>query len=215
MRGLFITFEGGEGAGKSTQIALLAGWLRDLGYDVRCFREPGGVDSGDAGERIRDILLDPAHEELGVRTELLLYEASRAQLVEAHYLPALAEGAIVLGDRYVDSSVAYQGYGRGVLPIEEVEMLNRVATGGLMPDLTLVLDVDAAAGLAGATVAGADRVEAAGLEFHERVRAGFLALAAAEPDRIKVVPRGTVAEVAGAVRTLVEPLLDRVEREAR
>jgi dTMP kinase len=212
MSGLFITFEGGEGSGKSTQIALLAARLAALGYDVRTFREPGGVHPGDVGERIRTILLDPAHGELGVRAELLLYEACRAQLVEAHYLPALAAGAIVLGDRYADSSVAYQGYGRAVLPIDEVVELNRIATGGLTPDLTLLLDVDVAAGLASATAEGADRLESAGREFHERVRCGYLAMAQAEPERIKVVPRGTVDEVAAKVWELVEPLLARVER---
>ena len=212
MSGLFIAFEGGDGSGKSTQIALLAARLRDLGHEVRTFREPGGVVPGDAGERIRDVVLNPIHEGLGVRAELLLYEASRAQLVETHYRPALAEGVIVLCDRYADSSVAYQGYGRAVLPVAEVHELNRIATGGLTPDLTLLLDVDAASGLAQATTEGADRLEAAGRDFHERVRAGYLEMAAAEPDRIKVVPRSSVDEVAAAVWAHVEPLLARLER---
>lgn len=210
MSGLFITFEGGDGSGKSTQIALLAARLRELGHEVRTFREPGGVVPGDAGERIRDVVLNPIHEGLGVRAELLLYEASRAQLVETHYRPALAEGAIVLCDRYVDSSVAYQGYGRAVLPVAEVHELNRIATGGLTPDLTLLLDVDAASGLAQATAEGADRLEAAGHDFHERVRAGYLEMAAAEPDRIKIVLRSSVDEVAAAVWAHVEPLLARL-----
>jgi dTMP kinase len=210
MSGLFISFEGGDGSGKSTQIALLAARLCRLGHDVRTFREPGGVAPGDAGERIREVLLDPAHTGLDVRAELLLYEASRAQLVATHYRPALAEGAIVLCDRYADSSVAYQGYGRAVLPVEEVHELNRIATGGLVPDLTLLLDVDAAAGLAQATAGGADRLERAGAEFHERVRAGYLALAAAEPSRVKVIVRAPVADVADAVWAHVEPLLPRV-----
>jgi dTMP kinase len=205
-----VTFEGGDGSGKSTQIALLAGRLRSLGHEVRTFREPGGVTPGDPGERIREILLDPVHVELDVRAELLLYEASRAQLVAIHYRPALEAGAIVLCDRYADSSVAYQGYGRAVLEVEEVHELNRIATGGLVPDLTLLLDVDAAAGLAQATLAGADRLEAAGLEFHERVRMGYLRIAEAEPDRVKVVSRGSEASVAEAVWQHVEPLLARV-----
>jgi dTMP kinase len=205
-----VTFEGGDGSGKSTQIALLAGRLRSLGHEVRTFREPGGVTPGDPGERIREILLDPVHVELDVRAELLLYEASRAQLVAVHYRPALEAGAIVLCDRYADSSVAYQGYGRAVLEVEEVHELNRIATGGLVPDLTLLLDVDAAAGLAQATLAGADRLEAAGLEFHERVRMGYLRIAEAEPDRVKVVSRGSEASVAEAVWQHVEPLLARV-----
>jgi dTMP kinase len=210
MSGLFITFEGGDGSGKSTQIRLLAERLRSLGYEVRTFREPGGVKAGDAGERIRDILLDPVHTELGVRAELLLYEASRAQLVAAHYRPAIEAGAIVLGDRYADSSTAYQGYGRAVLSVDEVRELNRIATGGLTPDLTLLLDIDAAAGLATATVAGADRLELAGLDFHERVRAGYLGIAAAESERVRIVPRGTVDEVAAVIWSHVEPLLARV-----
>lgn len=210
MSGLMITFEGGDGSGKSTQIALLADRLRALGHDVRTFREPGGVAPGDPGERIRDILLDPMHAELGVRAELLLYEASRAQLVSAQYRPGIEAGAIVLCDRYADSSVAYQGYGRAVLPVEEVHELNRIATGGLVPHLTLLLDVDATHGLAQATAQGADRLEQAGPAFHERVREGYLAMAAAEPDRIKLVPRGSIDEVAASVWALVEPLLGSV-----
>jgi len=213
MRGLFITFEGGDGSGKSTQIALLAEKLRALGHDVRTYREPGGVTPGDAGERIREILLDPAHVELDVRAELLLYEASRAQLVAVHYRPALSEGAIVLCDRYADSSVAYQGCGRAVLPVAEVHELNRIATGGLTPDLTLLLDVDSVAGLAQATVEGADRLEQAGTAFHERVRDGYLAIAAEEPERVKLVPRASVDAVAAEVWGHVEPLLERLGRE--
>lgn len=209
MSGLLITFEGGDGSGKSTQITRLAERLRARGLDVRTFREPGGVSPGDAGERIRDIVLDPVHAELDPRAELLLYVASRAQLVAAHYRPALAEGAIVLCDRYADSSVAYQGYGREVLPVEDVRELNRIATGGLVPDLTLLLDIDAAAGLAQATASGADRLEQAGHDFHERVRAGYLAMAIAEPERIKLVGRASVDEVERAIWSHVEPLLAR------
>ena len=213
MSGLMITFEGGDGSGKSTQIALLAARLRAAAHDVRTFREPGGVAPGDPGERIRDILLDPVHTELGVRAELLLYEAARAQLVASHYLPGIAAGAIVLCDRYADSSVAYQGYGRAALPVEEVHELNRIATGGLIPDLTLLLDVDPAHGLAQAAARGADRLELAGAPFHERVRTGYLMMAEAEPERIKVVRRGPVDDVAAEVWSHVEPLLGRLERE--
>lgn len=209
MSGLLITFEGGDGSGKSTQIMRLAERLRMRGLDVRTFREPGGVAPGDAGERIRDIVLDPVHAELDPRAELLLYEASRAQLVAAHYRPALAEGAIVLCDRYADSSLAYQGYGRAILPVQDVRELNRIATGGLVPDLTLLLDVDAASGLEQATASGADRLEQAGHDFHERVRAGYLAMASAEPERIKLIGRASVDEVATAVWAHVEPLLAR------
>ncbi|HAX40742.1 MAG TPA: dTMP kinase [Clostridiales bacterium] len=207
MRGVFITFEGGEGSGKSTQIRLLAERLRVAGSEVRTFREPGGVEPGDTGERIRDILLDPAHYGLDVRAELLLYEASRAQLVAAHYRPALEAGAIVLCDRYADSSVAYQGYARAILPVEEVRELNRIATGGLVPDLTLLLDVDVADGLEQARAKGADRLEMEGPEFHQRVREGYLAMAAAEPERFRIVHRGSVASVAAEVWSHVEALL--------
>lgn len=213
MRGLMITFEGGDGSGKSTQVVLLADRLRSLGYEVRTYREPGGVEAGDLGERIREILLDPVHARLDVRAELLLYEACRAQLVAGHYRPALEEGAIVVCDRYIDSSVAYQGYGRAALPVDEVQELNRIATGGLVPDLTLLLDVDAEAGLAHATMEGADRMESAGLRFHERVREGYLAIAAAEPERVKVITRGTVEEVASAVWSHVEALLATMPQE--
>lgn len=213
MSGLFITFEGGDGSGKSTQITLLAERLRALGYEVRTFREPGGVEPGDAGERMRDIVLNPIHDGLGVRAELLLYEASRAQLVEQYYRPALAAGAVVLCDRYADSSVAYQGYGRAVLPVEEIHELNRIATGGLVPDLTLLLDVDARDGLAQATAGGADRLEAAGEDFHERVRAGYLQIARDEPDRVKLVVRASVEDVAAAVWSHVERLLGRLSPE--
>lgn len=213
MTGLFITFEGGDGSGKSTQIALLAARLREHGLDVQTYREPGGVTPGDAGERIRDILLDPAHMGLDVRAELLLYEASRAQLVAAHYRPALARGAVVLCDRYADSSVAYQGYGRAVLPVDEVHELNRIATGGLTPDLTLLLDVDARHGLEQATAGkDADRLEQAGHDFHERVRAGYLAIAEQEPERVKLVARASVDDVAAEIWRHVESLLERIGR---
>ena len=154
-------------------------------------------------------MLDPVHAELDPRAELLLYEASRAQLVAAHYRPALAEGAIVLCDRYADSSLAYQGYGRAILPVQDVRELNRIATGGLVPDLTLLLDVDAASGLEQATASGADRLEQAGHDFHERVRAGYLAMASAEPERIKLIGRASVDALATAVWAQVQPILAR------
>jgi dTMP kinase len=211
--GLFITFEGGDGAGKSTQIELLAARLRTRGIDVRAFREPGGVAPGDAGERIREILLGPAHHDLDPRAELMLFEASRAQLTALHYRPGIEAGAVVLCDRHADSSTAYQGYAREVIPVDEVVAANRIATGGLAPDLTLFLDADAGAAHARATAAGADRLEQEGVQFQERVRAGYLAIAAAEPDRVKIVPFGSVDEVADAVWAHVEPLLSRLGRE--
>jgi dTMP kinase len=192
MRGLFITLEGPEGAGKTTQARLLHDRLRPR-YPVVYTREPGGTA---IGERIRALLLDSAHGEMAPRTEMLLFAASRAQFVAEVVEPALRQGRLVLSERYVDASVAYQGYGRG-LGAEVVRRVNEVATGGLRPDLTILLDIDPAVGLARARQAsgeqgrpGGDRLEREDLAFHARVRAGFLALAHEEPDRIRVVDGG-------------------------
>lgn len=182
-RGVFITLEGGEGSGKTTQMARLREVLSSAGLEVLTLREPGATK---LGELLRDAVLNPAHGEVDPRAELLLYEAARAQLVSERILPALARGAIVIDDRHADSSVAYQGYGRGI-PVESVEMLNEFATSGLVPDLTLLFDLDTQVGMARATTAGADRLEAAGEEFHARVRSGFLRMAAAEPARFAVI----------------------------
>ena len=181
--GVFITFEGVEGCGKSTQIALLASRLTAAGVPVRVLREPGGTA---AGEAIRQILLDPLHTGLDDRAELLLYEASRAELVAEVIEPALDAGEVVLCDRFADSTTAYQGHARG-LPLDRVALLNAFATGETTPDLTIVLDIDPAVGLTRATGCGADRLESEGLEFHRRVREGFLAIARAEPGRVMVV----------------------------
>ena len=181
-RGVFIALEGGEGAGKTTQARLLAIWLRDQGYDVETTREPGATK---IGMRLRAILLDTAHTGLSARAETLLYAADRAEHVATVICPALQRGAVVVTDRFVDSSLAYQGAGRN-LPVSEVARLNRWATGGLVPDLTILLDMPPAAGL-GRRARSADRLEAEPLDFHERVRAGFLSLAQAEPDRYLVL----------------------------
>jgi dTMP kinase len=177
-RGLLLALEGGEGAGKSTQARLLAIWLRDQGYDVVATHEPGATK---VGMRLRALLLDTTHTGLSPRSETLMYAADRAEHVASVIGPALERGAIVVTDRYVDSSLAYQGAGR-LLPVSEVETLNQWATGGLMPDLTIVLDLPPAAGLQRRERSG-DRLEAEPAEFHERVRSGFLALSAAEPER--------------------------------
>jgi dTMP kinase len=174
-RGLFIVFEGGEGTGKSTQSRLLVERLRAAGRSVTPVREPGGTMVGD---RIRWLLLDPSHTGMDPRAELLLYEASRAQLCATVIAPRLEAGGHVVCDRFTDSTLAYQGCGRG-LDCEEIATLNRWATGGLVPDLVLLLDLDPATGLARATGEGADRLEAEEFGFHERVRKGFLDLAAA------------------------------------
>jgi dTMP kinase len=177
-RGLFITIEGGEGVGKSTQMRLLAERLVASGAEVLVTREPGGTGVGD---RIREMLLDPTSVIAPV-TELLLYEASRAELVAQVIAPALERGEIVICDRFFDSSTAYQAYGRG-LDLEMVQRLNLAATGGLVPDITVLLAMDLTEAMARATQGGADRIEAATGGFHERVVAGFASLAAAEPQR--------------------------------
>jgi len=170
--GLFVAFEGGEGTGKSTQAVLLADALRAKGYDVVVTFEPGATP---VGRRLREVLLDKANTAMSPRTEALLYAADRAQHVSEVIRPALSRGAVVITDRYVDSSLAYQGAGR-LLDEHEVRRLSRWATGGLLPDLTVVLDVDPVVGLTRATGPG-DRIETEALHFHERVRTRFLELA--------------------------------------
>jgi dTMP kinase len=181
-RGVFLAFEGGEGAGKTTQARLLAIWLRDQGFDVVTTREPG---SSKMGMRLRAILLDKETTGLSPRAETMLYAADRAQHVAEVIRPALQRGAIVVTDRYVDSSLAYQGAGRE-LKVKEIAEVNRWATGGLTPDLTIVLDVPSDVGLS-RFASPADRMESEPLEFHERVRRGFRALAEAEPHRYLVI----------------------------
>jgi dTMP kinase len=180
MRG-FITIEGVEGAGKSTQAARLADALRRDGRNVVLTREPGGTE---LGRTLRRLLLDEPVIEPAAETELLLYLADRAEHVRRLIGPALERGAVVIADRFSDSTIAYQAYGRG-LPEEEVRRLDRFARGAIQPDLTFVLDLPAAEGLARAREArSADRLERESLEFHERVRTGFAAIAAAEPGRV-------------------------------
>lgn len=186
MTPLLITFEGPEGAGKSTQLARLAARLSGLGVPHLVTREPGGTD---LGTRVRAVLLDP---ELSIDPlpEFLLYSASRAQLVREVIRPALTRGEVVLCDRYADSSLAYQGAGRG-LDGALLETVTQEATGGLRPDLTVLLDLDPAVGLARAAARGQpDRLERADLSFHTRVRAGFLALAVREPGRFLTLDAG-------------------------
>jgi dTMP kinase len=181
-RGLLIAFEGGEGVGKTTQARLLAIWLREQGYDVVATQEPGATK---VGMRLRALLLDTAHTGLSARAETLMYAADRAEHVDAVVGPALERGSVVVTDRYVDSSIAYQGRGRNQ-PIGEVAMLNHWATGGLVPDLTILLDMPAGAGVTRRTPS-ADRLEAEPADFHERVREGFLSQARADPDRYMVL----------------------------
>jgi dTMP kinase len=182
--GLFVTFEGGEGSGKSTQVGRLAGRLRGRGFDPLVTREPGGTP---LGEGIRALLLDPERRPAAT-TEALLMEAARAELTGTILRPALEAGRVVLCDRFDDSTLAYQGGGRG-LDHDLLVALNRAATGGLRPDLTLLFDVDPARGLARRAVAGpaTNRLDRESPEFHARVRGRYLALAAADPGRWRVL----------------------------
>lgn len=180
-KGLFITFEGGDGCGKTTQIKLLDEYLQSKGYKTLLTREPG---SKGLGVKVREILLNYDGEVSPV-CESFLFLADRAQNVDCIIKPALEEGVIVICDRHTDSSVAYQGYGRG-LDIERINMLNNIATSGLKPDLTIVLDVDVKTSQARVGTEK-DRMESAGIEFFERVRKGFLEIAKQEPERVKVV----------------------------
>ncbi len=189
-RGAFISLEGPEGCGKSTQVKRLEGRLKEAGMPVLCTREPGGTKTG---ELIRDILQhDKAVEKLVPEAELLLFLASRAQLVRQVILPALETGTWVISDRYMDSTVAYQGYGRNFGP-ERVMTFNAFAVGPAIPDLTLLLDLDVKTGYERmearnrATGGQHDRMERENAEFHERMRAGYLELARRMPDRIRVI----------------------------
>jgi dTMP kinase len=202
-RGLLLALEGGEGAGKSTQARLLAIWLRDQGYDVVSTHEPGATK---VGMRLRAMLLDTANAGLSPRAEALMYAADRAEHVASVIEPALSRGAIVVTDRYVDSSLAYQGTGRK-LPLIDVTRINRWATAGLTPDLTVLLDLPPATGL-GRRAASADRLEAEPEEFHERVRAGFRQLAHAEPGRYLVLDATRPAdEISRQIQDRVRELL--------
>ncbi|QIK74603.1 dTMP kinase [Nocardioides piscis] len=201
-RGLFVCFEGGEGAGKSTQSRLLERWLVDAGHTVVLTFEPGDTA---VGRSLRQIVLDPATGDLSHRTEVLLYAADKAEHVDTVVLPALARGEVVITDRYVDSALAYQGAGRD-LALAEVEHVNRWATADLRPHLTVVLDVEPSAGLG--RFEGRDRIEGQSLEFHQRVRQGFLDLAAADPDHYLVLDaRAAVDDIAAAIRERVAGML--------
>jgi len=207
--GLFITFEGVEGCGKSTQTKALVEWLRSRDLAVSLTREPGGTE---VGERCRDILLDNGHAGMRPETELFLYLASRAEHVDRVIVPRLEAGDVVISDRYGDASVAYQGGGRG-LGAERVEALNQVATRGVKPDVTFLLDLDPEVGLdrlvKGRGEHSRDRIESEVLEFHKRVRDTYLESAAREPDRFVVIDASRSrekieAQIAAAVEGLLE-----------
>lgn len=201
-RGGFVAFEGGDGAGKTTQLNLLESWFKDQDVAYERTREPGGTP---IGERIRSLVLEHGQGEVDPRTEALLFAASRAAHVVQRIEPALQAGRFVLCDRYVDSSVAYQGVGRQ-LGTEAVAEVNAFATGGLQPDLTVLLDLEPAAARArrDGREGGADRIESAEDAFHERLRAAFLARAEAEPDRYLVL------NADAAPTDIQEPIRERV-----
>ena len=205
--GCFIALEGGEGAGKSTQARRLQQWLGAEGYDVLLTHEPGDTE---IGQKLRRIVLDPATGAMSDRTETLLYAADKAEHVDRVVLPALARGAVVVTDRYVDSTLAYQGAGRD-LADDEVEKIARWATGDLRPHLTVLLDLEPAAGLT--RFEERDRIEGESVAFHERVRSMFLRLAAAQPEHYLVVDaRQPVEEIERLVRERVEPMLGQAVR---
>jgi dTMP kinase len=202
MTGTFIVFEGIEGGGKTTQIQRLQQWLQAKGYPVVVTRQPGGTP---LGRHLRQLLLTLEEgEPLQDRAELFLYAADRAQHVEGFLKPNLAAGNIILCDRYAESTVAYQGYGRG-LDLAMIQQLNQLATGGLNSDLTLWLDIEVEAGLARMRQRGqADRIEQASIEFHQRVLQGYVELAKLYPDRIvRVDATGTEDEVALQIQEIV------------
>jgi dTMP kinase len=214
MPGLFITFEGPEGSGKSTHANELGERLRGLGYEVLQAREPGGTPTGEA---IREILQhDAAGEPVARETELLLFSASRAQLVQTVIKPALERGCIVICDRFADSTTAYQGYGRDV-DVERVLSLNEWATDGLLPDATLLMDLDVGVGFERIhrrnqdLGRGEDRFEREERAFHERVRQGYLALAQRWPERFHVIhSEVSIEDVSAMVWNVIEPMLPPV-----
>jgi dTMP kinase len=203
MRGKFITFEGSECCGKSTQSKLLYEYLKNKGYDVIYLREPGGTK---ISEKIRKILLDSKNETMTPMTELLLYMASRAQTVKEVIEPALKKGRIVLCDRFLDSTVVYQGYGLGI-NLALIKYLGEFATNGIKPDLTILLDLPLKKALGGIG-SKKDRIERRDFTYHLRVRKGYLNLAVAEPRRIKIVKLAdNIEETQRKIREIVSNLL--------
>ena len=203
LKGKFITFEGSEGCGKSTHARLLLEHLTSKGLPVKLIREPGGVV---ISEKVREILLDKKNTAMNKECETLLYMAARAQVVEEVVIPELAKGTVLLCDRFLDSTVAYQGYGCGV-SVETIKAMGLFATKGIQPDLTFFLDLDAQEGLRRRGTER-DRIELRSVEYHERVRAGYHSIAKAEPKRVMVIDGGrSKEENFAAIRQAVERLL--------
>ncbi|MED2971618.1 dTMP kinase [Fictibacillus sp. B-59209] len=208
MNGLFITIEGPDGSGKSTQIKKLADYLEESRIPYLLTREPGGTAVSD---RIRSLILDPAHPEMADETEVLLYAASRAQHVKEKIVPALQEGKLVLCDRFVDASIAYQAYGLGI-PVVDVTAINRFATGGLSPDRSYLIDISPEAGrermVSRYTEEGLDRIEQKKLEYHERVRSGFREIYSENKERFLLVDGNqTIDQVFDVIKKDIKLLL--------
>lgn len=205
---MFLSFEGGDGAGKSTQLRLLLDYLTERGVDYIFTREPGGTE---ISEKIRSVLLDPENRGMSVITEALLFAASRSEHVTRVIRPALEQGTVVICDRYVDSSMVYQGYAGG-LPLEFLLLINDMATGALKPHRTIVLDLPIEIARSRRNT-GLDRMEEKDDWFHEQVRAGYIELAQQEPRRVKLVnASASVDEVQSQIRRLVDEVLPRPRR---
>lgn len=197
--GLFITFEGTEGSGKSTQIKLTKEYFEGQGYDVLITREPGGTN---ISEKIRNLLLDPEHSDMIAKTELFLYAASRAQHIGELIIPSLKKGMIVLCDRFHDSTTAYQGYGRNI-PLDFIKDLHRLTLGELEPEITFIFEVDLNIGIQRArnkseksfSMKGGDRLEREGMDFHSRVLNGYRSIAKSESHRVKMIKTGDIQSI--------------------
>lgn len=204
---MFITFEGSEGSGKSTQINMLAAYLRQQGYEVLVTREPGGTH---IGEQVRQCLHDVKNKEMTAAAEVLLYSASRSQLVREVIVPALENGVIVISDRYADSTMAYQGYGRQ-LDLDALGTITHFATGGLKPDLTILFDIDVEEGLSRRSIGGVEmnRMDLQEIAFYKRVRNGYMELVKQEPERWVIVDAGRpLDEIQNDVRRSVKAKLN-------
>lgn len=207
MKGLFVSFEGIEGTGKTTHAHSISAYLQSRGHEVVVTEEPGGTP---IGRRIREVLLDREHKEMHYLTELLLYNAARCQHMNELIQPSLAAGKVVITDRFSDSTIAYQGFGRGI-DLKLLTTLDNFVTGGRKPDLTLLLDLDVETGLSrNRSINKVDRIELETIDFHNRVRAGYLELAEREPERIRIIEvSGELKGIQDRIITIVDDFLDK------